>query len=346
MMSLMAETDERKPMETIELHIGVDLHERESQVAVYGAEGGPIEERRIPTPKLAGYIGSLPGVKHVGIESIGFIYPVYDGLVEAGCDVWVANPNNVQQIAKTRIKHDKVDARILGELLRAGFLPRSHIPVAEAREKRLLVKERVRYGVRAADVKNSVRWMLKRRGLHVEKPFTAVGRAELKALGLMEFDHRLRELELLESMIEELDRRILFTASRDRNARLLDTIPGVGPYTALHLATALDPVDRFPDSKHACAYVGLVPSLHQSGDRAYSGHITRQGDRWLRRNVVECVRWTIKKDRRVGEFHGRVRRRRGGKMATVAVARKIVSYAYWMLKSGKTYEELHPWVND
>ena len=125
MMSLMTETEERKSMETHELHIGVDLHERESQVAVYETGGRLVEERRVPTPKLAEYIGSFSGVKHVGLESIGFIYPVYDQLVDAGFDVWVANPNNIQQIAKTRIKHDKVDARILGELLRAGFFPRS-----------------------------------------------------------------------------------------------------------------------------------------------------------------------------------------------------------------------------
>jgi len=261
MMSLMAETDERKIMETTELHIGVDLHEKESQVAVYEAKGNPIEEKRVPTPKLAEYIGSLPGVKHVGIESIGFIYPIYDRLVEAGCDVWVANPNNFQQIAKTRIKHDNVDARVLGQLLRAGFLPRSYIPDADGREKRLLVKERIRYDVRAADMKNSIRWMLNRRGMRVEKPFTAEDMVKLRVLGLRELEYRLRELELLESLIDDLDRRILFTASRDRSVRLLNTIPGVGAYTALHLATALDPVDRFLDSKHACAYVARARKL-------------------------------------------------------------------------------------
>jgi transposase len=131
-----------------------------------------------------------------------------------------------------------------------------------AREKRLLVKERVRYGVRGADIKNSVKWMLKRRGIRLEKPFSVEGRERLRALGLKELDYRLRELDLTESIINDLDTRILFSASRDRNAWLLDTIPGVGSYTALILSTALDVVDRFPDSKHACAYVGLVPSLH------------------------------------------------------------------------------------
>jgi len=346
MMSLMREAERPEHMNPRELYIGVDVHEKESQIAVYEPDGGLMEEKRLPTEKLPEFIASLPGEKHVGLEAIGFIYPIYDALAEAGCDVAVANPHNIQLIARTRIKHDKVDARVLGELLRTNFFPRSHIPDAETREKRLLVKDRVKYGVRRADLKNSVKWLLKRRGLTVKSPFGGEGRERLRSLGLKEVEYRLRELELVDSIIEALDRRIFFAASRDRGARLLDTIPGVGPYTALYLSTALHGVERFPGSKHACAHTGLVPSLHQSGDKAYMGHITRQGDRWLRRNLVECARWAVRKDPHLREFYLRVKHRKGGKRALVAVARKLVSYAYWMLKRDQTYEELSPWKTD
>ena len=141
----------------------------------------------------------------------------------------VANPHNIQLIAKTRIKHDKVDARVLGELLRTNFFPRSYIPDAETREKRLLVKDRVKYGVRRADLKNTVKWLLKRRGIKVKSPFSKVGRESLRSLGLKEVEIRLRELELVDTIIEELDRRIHFAALGDHEARLLDTIPGAGP---------------------------------------------------------------------------------------------------------------------
>lgn len=90
--------------------------------------------------------------------------------------------------------------------------------------KNLLVKERVRYGVRRADLKNSIKLLLKRRGLAVKSPFSREGRERLRSLGLEEVEYRLRELELVDSIIEALDRRIFFAASRDRGARLLDTI--------------------------------------------------------------------------------------------------------------------------
>ena len=65
---------------------------------------------------------------------------------------------------------------------------------------------------------------------------------------------------------------------------------------ALFLSSALDDVDRFPYSKNDCAYVGLVPSLYQSGSKSRSGHITRQGSRWLRRKLIECARLAVRKE--------------------------------------------------
>lgn len=326
-----------------ELYIGVDVHEKESQVAVYETMGKLLEEKRLPTKKLPEFISSLPGEKHVGLEAVGFIYPIYDSLVKVGTDVNVANPNSVQLIARSRIKHDRVDARVLGELLRTNFFPISHIPDEETREKRLLVRDRVRYGVRKAELKTSIKWFLKRRGIHVKKPLSMEGRRQLEALRLPELDYRLKELGLVESIIDDLDGRISYAASRDRGAKLIDTIPGVGAYTALFLSSSLDDVNRFPDSKHASAYLGLVPSLHQSGEVSHSGHITRQGNKWLRRNLVECARWAVRKDPHMRKFFLRIKHRRGEKKAYVAVARKIASYAYWMLKRNITYDELAPW---
>ncbi len=326
------------------LYIGVDVHERESQVAVFEPDGKLLQEKRVLTKRLPKFISSLPSSeKHVGIESVGFIYPVYDALVKTGCDVAVANPNNVQLIARTKIKHDRVDSIVLGELLRTNFFPRSHMVDEETREKRLLVGDRARYGVKRANTKNSIKGLLKRNGIHVKKPLSLEGRNEIRSLGLPEFEHRLREFEALDSIVDELDKRIANAVSKDKRAQLVDTIPGVGPYTALFLSSALDDVNRFTDSNHACAYVGLVPSLHQSGDLSYSGHITRQGNKWLRRNLLECTRWSIRKDPGIKQFNLRIARKRGKKKARVAVARKLVSYAYWTLQRNLTYEELNPW---
>jgi transposase len=147
----------------------------------------------------------------------------------------------------------------------------------------------------------------------------------------------------VESIVEKLDRQIIHAVAGDEKAKLLDTLPGIAPYTALFLSSALDNVDRFPDSKHACAYLGLVPSLHQSGDVTFTGHITRDGNKFLRRNLVECPRAAVRKDPHLREFDLKLKHTRGERKALIAMARKIVSYAFWMLKRNQTYEELSPW---
>ena len=78
---------------------------------------------------------------------------------------------------------------------------------------------------------------------------------------MQEIDFRLDELVMVESVVKRLDSQIEAIASKDPRASLLDTLLGVAPYTALFLACVLDDVERFPDSKHARAYLGLVPWL-------------------------------------------------------------------------------------
>ncbi len=328
------------------VYIGADVHERETQLAIFEPGGTLLQERRVPTKDLQGFVHSLPAKeKHLAIESVDFIYPLYDKLRQIPrCKVAVANPTTVNLIARSKLKHDKTDAKVLGELLRMNYLPLSYLPEESTREQRLLINDRVKYGLRRSDLKVSIRWLLKRRGVDEGKNiFTIEGRRRLRSLSLREIDTRLDELELIQSIVERLDAQIAQTVAMDKKAKLLDTIPGVAPYTALYLSSAFDDIDRFPDSKHACAYVGLVPSLHQSGDVSFTGHITRDGDKFLRRNMIECARVAIRKDPHLKEFYVKLRHKRGERKALIAVARKMVSYAYWMLKRNQTYEELDPW---
>lgn len=303
-----------------------------------------VAEKRLPTKELEGFLSSLPGEKKVAIEATGFVYPVYDRLSSiGGCSVTVANPNRLKLISGSSTKNDRNDARVLGDLLRTNYLPVAHLRGLEAREKLSVVNDRVTYGSRRGELRGTIRWLLKRRGIEVDEPFSDEGRKKLRGLRLQEVEIRLDELAMVESVVEMLDGQILAIASTDRRAALLDTLPGVAPYTALFLACVLDDVGRFPDSKHACAYLGLVPWLDESADTTRLGHITKRGDKWLRRNLVECARVAVRKDPHLGEFYTRLKHKRGDKRALIAVARKLVSYAYWMLKRNVTYEGLSPW---
>lgn len=143
-------------------------------------------------------------------------------------------------------------------------------------------------------------------------------------------------------MIKELDAEIERVVSKDRNAQIVDSLPGYAPYSALLVSSFIDDINRFPSPKHLCGYFGIAPSLHQSGDVSYTGHITKEGNKWVRRNIVECARWAVRKDEDLHAFFVRVMRKRGKNKAYVAVARKEITYLWWLLKRQVTYEELIP----
>jgi transposase len=254
------------------LYIGVDVHEKESQVDVLERNERLLLQETVSSCKVEEFVSLIDGEKHVVIESVGFVHPVYERLSSINnCKVYVANTNKLSLISKSSIKNDRNGAEILGDLLRMSYLPLAHSGDKETTEKLYLMHDRVASGIRRGEPRGTIRWLLKSRYIDVKDPFGEEGRNRLKELHTGEIDVRLRELEFVESSIEELDRQIV-----DERARLTDTILGIAPYTALFLACVLDDIDRFPHSKHACAYLGLVPWLDQSVDKEHLGHITKK----------------------------------------------------------------------
>ncbi len=92
------------------LYVGVDVHEKESQLAVLEKEGSLLLEERIPTNDLSKFLSSFPGEKRVAIESVGFIHPIYEKLSSIkDCHVSVANPNKLRLISQSGTKNDRND---------------------------------------------------------------------------------------------------------------------------------------------------------------------------------------------------------------------------------------------
>src|SRR5207244_2525280 len=103
---------------------------------IFEQDGALVEEKRLPTGELAEFLSSLPGQKHIAMESVGFVYPIYDRLSSLqDCTVTVANPNKLQLISRSSTKRDRADARVLGDLLWTNYLPVAHICAMRRRER-------------------------------------------------------------------------------------------------------------------------------------------------------------------------------------------------------------------
>lgn len=150
----------------------------------------------------------------------------------------------------------------------------------------------------------------------------------------------LRLLKELNGQIEPLDQAVKQAAEQHPQAQLLMTQPGVGPVTALAFVLTVGDVARFAGSKQLTSYLGLVPSEQSSGNKRCLGAITKQGNRFLRKLLVEAAQTTVRKDEGFRkEYQHRCHRRPKG-VAKVAAARKLAVRLYWMLRSNVSYPEI------
>lgn len=98
------------------------------------------------------------------------------------------------------------------------------------------------------------------------------------------------------------------------------------------MVLSLGPVERFPSAKKVASYAGLVPAEYSSGARQRLGHISKEGNAFLRWLLVEAATVAVRHDREMKRVYWRLVERRGKAIAKVALARKLLTRLYWMLR--------------
>ncbi len=109
-------------------------------------------------------------------------------------------------------------------------------------------------------------------------------------------------------------------------------IPGIGFTTAAVVTAEVWDVTRFPTPRYLCSWAGLTPTERSSAEHTRRGHISKQGSRWLRWAMVESASRPYLKDPVLRGFRDRIARRRGAKIAKVALARRLLTLCYYALR--------------
>lgn len=329
------------------LHIGLDMHKRQTAVAVLDDAGAVLERRTLghdDPASLRAYFAGFGGDAVATVEATRSWYWFVELLEEVGLRVKLAHPLKVRLIAEARVKTDRIDAEVLAQLERTGFLPESYIPAREVRDRRELLRYRLALVGVATGLKNRVHALLDKLGVRHDFSdlFGKGGREFLVEVALRPVYRRALDgcLACLDRVTEELkgvEREIRRQLEPDERAERLMTIPGVGRLTAYLLLAEIGEVGRFLSAKRLCAYAGLVPRTSQSGDHCYSGRITRQGNAYLRWAMVEAAQKAAGKDPALSWLFNRLRREKGSAKARVAVARKLLVAVYYILKDSVPY---------
>jgi transposase len=149
----------------------------------------------------------------------------------------------------------------------------------------------------------------------------------------------LRTVDALTEEITGVDARLAPIASADPVVARLQTVPGVGPIVALTFRAVIDDVTRFHRAGQVSAALGLVPREDSSAERRHRGHITKAGPGELRSLLVQAG-WACWRSKRSGTLHAWVEgvaRRRGRRIAVVALARRLSRILYALWRDGSTF---------
>ena len=321
------------------VYVGIDVHRKRSQVAVIDQAGQVLANRNVPNgvEPILKVIGGLPPGTAAAFEACYGTSWLVELLEDYGFDPHLVHPSRCKAIASARLKNDKVDAAILAQLLRADLLPEAWIAPPPVRQLRALLRHRVALVRLRTRLRNRIHAIVADYG-H-DRPaggyWTGPGRAWLAALPLPAVSRELigDDLGLIDALQERIDRldgEICQRARSDPRVKILTQLPGVGPFTALMILAEVGDIRRFASARQLASWAGLTPTVRGSDRVAHYGHISKEGSAWLRWVLCEAAQ-TAKRSPQFAATFQRIAQRRGKKIATTAIARKLATRAWHLL---------------
>jgi transposase len=329
------------------LYCGLDLHKRFSYIVLKDSDGRQLIKGKInnDTDELTRFFAPF---KHrcikVAIEAASNYYWMFETLDTMGLDVKLSHPLKTKMIAESKIKSDKIDANILSDLLRTDFLPISYIPNQKIRTLREILRHRIRLVSARTQLKNRLRDILTKN--NYQDSYTDItgirARKFIEQLSLLpvfkiQCDDILDQIDFINKKIEKVNRIIKTYSQGFSEIERLTAIHGIGIFSALVLLAEIGDIHRFSSPKKLIRYAGLCPGLHQSGETYYHRPITNEGDRYLRWILSEAAQHAVRHQGPLKDFYLFLSKTKGKQKAIIAVARKMLTGIYFVLKDNKPF---------
>jgi transposase len=320
------------------VYVGIDVHRKRSQVAVVTEDGQVQLNKNVVngSEPFLRLIGDLPAGTPVAFEAAFGWSWLADLLEDYGFDSHLVHPLRCKAIASARLKNDKVDAAILAQLLRADLLPEAWIAPPQVRQLRALLRHRISLVRLGTQLRNRIHAVAADHGYDRSASYwTGPGRGWLAELDLPPRSREivtdcLAVIDGLAPLTERLDGELHQHAKADPRVKVLTTLPGVGEFTALVMLAEIGDISRFPSARKLASWAGLTPTVRGSDRTVRHGHISKQGSAWLRWAMNQAAQ-TAKRSPQFSASYAAIASKRGKKIATIAIARKLLTRAWHLL---------------
>lgn len=298
---------------------------------VYGSKSGH-DQFKNDESGFKQLLKSLPENCIVAMEATGYYhYRLAQFLYKNGVLVSVINPLSIKrfiQMKLAKIKTDKSDSKAICE-----YALINDVPIYDALTD---VQSECLQLFRLLDTYLKQRTATKNK-MHGEE-----------ALGLpSKFVYRSlrRNKKQLDKEIKSIEEKLLSLVKEDQQHQLtlLTSIPGIGQKTALFLIVVTDGFSKFENAAQLCSYVGITPTIRESGSSVRGrARISKVGNRKLRNLLFLCSFNACKYNKACRELYERiVNKGKSKKLALIAVANKLLKQCFAIAKSGRPYDETY-----
>lgn len=281
-------------------------------------------------PGFKKFLGHLPEGSLVVMEATGYYhYRLAQFLYKNGVMVSVVNPLSVKrfiQMKLAKVKTDKSDAKAICDYALVNEAP-IYNALTDIRSECLQL-------FRLLDIYLKQRTATKNK-IH--------GEAVLGVPSKFVYRSLIRNKKQLNKEVAAIESKILSLVREDQQEQLtlLTSIPGIGQKTALFLIVVTDGFNKFETAAQLCSYVGITPTIRESGSSVRGrARISRVGNRKLRNLLFLCSFNACKHNTACKEVYERiVNKGKSKKLALIAVANKLLKQSFAIAKSGRPYDE-------
>lgn len=326
-------------------YVGVDLHKEQSWFYVMDESGNKLDSKSISNQpnELKKYLSSIPKPFVLAVEATYNCYFFMDLASEYTNNAYLANSYELKAFAKRHKKTDKIDAKLIADVLRKGYLPIVTMPDKETRKTRAILHYRM--NLVASRTRNiaSLKAFLDKLGEDSSGNF-----ATYKRLNELNYSHLSQEYKkiisgYIESISEltgrlsDIERFIKERASKDTDITNLIGIPGLNYFSAALIKTEIIDISRFFCFERLCAYAGLAPKVSQSANKSIHGPLCSNRRKYLQWILLEVVWHFIRKQPDKLKKYEAIAQRKNANTAKVAIARDMLKIIYHILKEKRPF---------
>jgi transposase len=320
------------------MYCGIDIHKEKLAGCIIDKNGKTIREHNFPFSKEAieRFLYDIPNSEiTIAIETCAMWRGVYKILTEKGYNVKLTDPKKTHDIA-CRKKTDKVDAKILADLLRTKYIPEVWIPDEQTIRLRDLTRHKSNLTRLRVQTQVKIKSYLLRKGTKYSKHLWKEKPLKMLAENDPDIKNLVKVYQCLINEEKEVMNRIGKTARGIKEAGLLMSMTGIGEFSSLVILAEIGDIKRFSSPKALVSYSGLCPGIYQSGstERCVRNNSV---NKWLKWILYECSGRATMLDPKFQKCYFKVKQRKGFKTARRAAARKMITIIWYMLTNEEPY---------